>query len=57
MQTPARTVPDATADDVMHLLEDHVPLSLLCDLTTSEAPDSAEILAAEGAPDDEWWVR
>jgi hypothetical protein len=44
-------------EGVMHLLEDHVPIALLCDLTTSEAPDSAEILAQEGVPADEWWVR
>lgn len=56
MQSPAKDAAETT-DDVMHLLEDHVPLALLCDLTTPEAPDSQEILAAEGAPDDEWWVR
>ena len=55
MQTPARTTD--VHDEVMHLLEDHVPLALLCDLTTADAPDSKEILDAEGVPVDEWWVR
>jgi hypothetical protein len=42
---------------VMTLLQEHVPLSLLCDLTAKEAPRSAEILAEEGLPDDDWWAR
>jgi hypothetical protein len=41
---------------VMTLLQEHVPLSLLCDLATMQAPLSAEILAEEGLPDDIWWV-
>ena len=47
----------AAQDGVMHLLEDHVPIVLLCDLSSSEGPTSAEILAEEGIPTDEWWAR
>jgi hypothetical protein len=42
---------------IMNLLEHHVPLSLLMDLTGPELPESAEILAEEGAPDTRWWVQ
>jgi hypothetical protein len=40
---------------VMTLLHDHVPLALLCDLTVSDGPTSAAILAAEGEPETRWW--
>ena len=55
-----KTVPSPTApldDDerVMTLLQDHVPLALLCDLTEPGGPASAEILQAEGEPVDRWW--
>ncbi len=57
-----KTVTSPTAqlvDDerVMSLLQDHVPLALLCDLTEPEGPASAEILEAEGEPDDRWWEQ
>jgi hypothetical protein len=42
---------------VMDMLHDHVPLSLLCDLTSPDGPASAEILAEEGAPDTHWWEQ
>jgi hypothetical protein len=42
---------------VMSLLQDHVPLALLCDLSEPEGPHSAEILEAEGGPDDRWWEQ
>lgn len=47
------------ADDalVMGMLHEHVPLSLLCDLTLDDEPHSAEILAEEGKPDDAWWEQ
>ena len=53
------TAPDATAPDaaVMDMLHEHVPLSLLCDLTSPEGPQSAEILAEEGEPDTRWWEQ
>ncbi|HET9945456.1 MAG TPA: hypothetical protein VFR56_07360 [Actinomycetes bacterium] len=42
---------------VMTLLHDHVPLALLCDLTLTDGPTSAAILAAEGEPETRWWER
>jgi hypothetical protein len=42
---------------VMTMLQEHVPLALLCDLTEAEGPSSAEILEAEGGPDDHWWEQ
>ena len=47
----------SSTDDelVMSMLQEHVPLALLCDLAESEGPSSAEILEAEGGPDDHWW--
>ena len=43
------------ADSVKELLEEHVPLSLLMDLTEPEGPNSQDILDAEGAPTQAWW--
>ncbi|MEV7972851.1 hypothetical protein [Cellulomonas sp. NPDC089187] len=43
------------AHSVMDLLAEHVPLTLLADLATTE-PRSGEILRAEGLPADEWWA-
>jgi hypothetical protein len=40
---------------VMSILQEHVPLALLVDLTDTEGPASAEILAEEGGPDTRWW--
>jgi hypothetical protein len=40
---------------VMGMLQEHVPISLLVDLTDTAGPESAEILAEEGEPDDRWW--
>ena len=40
---------------VMDLLAEHVPLALLADLVAPGGPESSEILAAEGLPDDAWW--
>ena len=51
---------NAETDDadrhVMELLSEHVPLSLLVDLTSPEGPASEEILEEEGVPEDSWWV-
>ena len=41
---------------VMTMLQEHVPLSLLIDLTAPDGPSSAEILAEEGAPETAWWL-
>ena len=47
---------DRDADDrVMGLLSEHVPLSLIVDLSAPEGPDSQEILTEEGEPEDVWW--
>jgi hypothetical protein len=43
--------------EVMDLLQEHVPLALLCDLSEPEGPHSAEILAEEGQPTDTWWKQ
>jgi len=47
----------APAEDerVMALLQEHVPLALLCDLTEPSGPTSREILDTEGEPADRWW--
>ncbi len=50
---PAPSQPDT--EQVMDLLADHVPLALLMDLVTPDGPPSADILRAEGMPDDAWW--
>lgn len=61
MSTPTSThvAPGATMagtpDLVMDLLDEHVPLTLLIDLTSPQGPDSQAILDAEGVPDEVWW--
>jgi hypothetical protein len=50
-------VEDEQAERVMDLLEEHVPLSLLMDLTAPTGPASREILQAEGEPELHWWER
>ena len=47
----------AASDDarVMTLLQEHVPLALLCDLTVPEGPASREIFDTEGGPAQRWW--
>ena len=49
----------SSTDDelVMNMLQEHVPLALLCDLTEAEGPSSAEILEAEGGHEDHWWEQ
>ena len=49
----------ATADDgisaeMMHLLHEGVPLTLIADLASPGGPHSPEILAEEGLPDVGW---
>jgi hypothetical protein len=52
------TVTDRSDEsEVMDLLQEHVPLALICDLSTPEGPHSAEILAEEGQPTDTWWKQ
>ncbi len=58
-RTAAVSSPDAPEGDekVMEMLQEHVPLSLLLDLTEPSGPESEEILAAEGEPQTRWWDR
>jgi hypothetical protein len=44
-------------EQVMELLEEHVPLSLLIDLVAPTGPDSQDILDTEGAPEHAWWAQ
>jgi hypothetical protein len=57
--TVTTTTDEPARDDemVMSLLQEHVPLALLCDLSQPEGPTSAEILEAEGTPEDHWWEQ
>ena len=55
--TTGTTTLDLADTVVMTLLHDHVPLALLCDLTLTDGPTSAAILAAEGEPETRWWER
>ncbi len=61
MKTVTRTGDDPVAvpppDDelVMTMLQEHVPLALVCDLTEPSGPTSQEILDTEGEPADRWW--
>jgi hypothetical protein len=47
----------APVEQVMELLEERVPLSLLMDLVAPTGPDSQDILETEGAPEQAWWER
>ncbi len=53
--TPSDTA--GAADHVKELLEEHVPLSLIMDLTAPDGPHSRDILDAEGAPEQAWWEQ
>jgi hypothetical protein len=55
--THAATAATGADEAVMTLLHDHVPLALLCDLTATDGPESADILALEGAPETRWWEQ
>jgi len=48
---------DATAEPVMEMLSEHIPLSLIMDMVSPDGPHSAELLESEGLPDEEWWKR
>lgn len=43
------------SEHVMDMLGEHVPLSLLMDLTAPTGPDSVTIHDDEGLPADSWW--
>ena len=53
---PDKAAQDAVDDEVMGLLHEHVPLSLIMDLVEPSGPDSAGILRTEGAPQSQWWI-
>jgi hypothetical protein len=48
---------DPADEAVMSMLHEHVPLSLLCDLSAPEGPESQQILAEEGEPETTWWKQ
>ncbi len=43
-------------DPALELLKEHVPLSLIVDLTDPTGPDSKQILNDEGLPEQQWWL-
>jgi len=45
-----------TSDTVMHALSEHVPLTLLLDLSSPVGPESQEISRTEGG-DASWLIR
>lgn len=51
----AEAAEEQASVDVMRLLSEHVPLTLLADLAQPTGPDSPDILEAEGLPDVAWW--
>ncbi len=50
-------IDESDGSEVMDLLQEHVPLALLLDLSEPGGPHSAEILAEEGQPTDTWWKQ
>ena len=46
---------ETAAVEIMDLLAEHVPLTLLTDLTDPAGPASPDILEEEGLPDVAWW--
>jgi hypothetical protein len=51
----AAQISEAGAEQTKGLFEDHVPMSLIMDLTPPGGPHSRDILDAEGGPEDAWW--
>ena len=43
-------------EHLIGMLEEHVPISLIMDLSVPAGPDSRDILDTEGAPDGTWWL-
>ncbi|MGI4893744.1 MAG: hypothetical protein ACRYF3_01365 [Janthinobacterium lividum] len=46
-----------SAEPVMEMLSEHIPLSLIMDMVSPDGPHSAELLETEGLPSEEWWNR
>jgi hypothetical protein len=42
---------------VMELLQEHVPLSLIMDLSSKSGPNSEVIMDEEGQPEESWWEQ
>ncbi len=65
LMNASTATPSTTTDEhlppedalVMDLLHEHVPIALLCDLSAPEGPQSAQILAEEGLPENSWWEQ
>lgn len=56
METTTRTASERNGqEEVMDLLADHVPLSLLMDLAMPAGPHSRDLLHTEGLPAEPWW--
>ncbi|GAA2022284.1 hypothetical protein WDZ16_13125 [Pseudokineococcus marinus] len=53
--TPSDEASTSGSEHVMDMLGEHVPLSLLMDLTSPTGPDSVTIHDDEGLPEDSWW--
>ena len=45
----------AATVEIMDLLHEHVPLTLVADLTDPTGPASPDILEEEGLPEVAWW--
>ena len=46
----------AEGEQLIEMLAEHVPISLIMDLSGPAGPDSRDILDTEGAPDGTWWL-
>ena len=55
-EVSADAVSAGAAQHTQELLAEHVPLTLLVDLLAPTRETSAEIMAAEGLPEQEWWA-
>ncbi len=56
--TERTATPEATSPKVTEsMLSEHIPLSLLMDMSLVAGPDSAELLASEGGDKREWWSQ
>ena len=46
----------AEGEQLIEMLAEHVPISLIMDLAVPAGPNSRDILDTEGAPDGTWWL-
>jgi hypothetical protein len=54
---PEGGVEEKVSADMMRLLGEHVPLTLLADLAERDGPPSPVILENEGLPEVAWWEQ